>query len=77
MMRQLFAFILVCLLAAASPARAAEKIVPAQTESLSPEDLKVVAMMEILQLMDLAEEMDMCKDLNYLIEEKQNGNQND
>jgi hypothetical protein len=76
-MRQLFAFILVCLLAVASPVRAAEEKVPVQLESLSPEDLKVVAMMDILQLMDLAEEMDMCKDFNSLIEEKQNGNQND
>jgi hypothetical protein len=76
-MRRLFALVLVCLLAAASPVRAAEKKEPAQLEGLSPEDLKVVAVMEILQLMDLAEEIDMCKDYNYLIEEEQNGNQND
>jgi hypothetical protein len=36
-----------------------------------------VAVMEILELMDLAEEMDMVKDINYLIEDDQNGTQTD
>jgi hypothetical protein len=76
-MRRIFALVLVCMLAAASPVRATEKKGAAPLEGPSPEDLKVVAVMDILQLMDLAEKMDMCKDFNYLIEEEQNGKQND
>jgi hypothetical protein len=75
-MRRFYAVILLCLLAVASPVRAAEKQAPVQPEAISPEDLKVVAVMDILQLMDMAEEMDMVKDFNYLIEDEQNGNQN-
>jgi hypothetical protein len=75
-MRRFCAVLLLCLLAAASPVRAGEKKAPVQPEAISPEDLKVVAVMDILQLMDMAEEMDMVKDFNYLIEDEQNGNQN-
>lgn len=76
-MPKFFAIILLCLLAGASPVRAAEKPVPEQPEGLSAEDLKVVAVMEILQLMELAEEMDMVKDINCLIEDDPNESQDD
>ena len=76
-MPKLLAIILLFLLAGVSPVRASEDPVPGQSERLSEEDLKVVAVMEILQLMDLAEEMDMVKDLNYLIEDDQNESQDD
>jgi hypothetical protein len=84
-MPRIYVIILLCLLAAASPVRAAEKpapvrasqnSAPVRAETLSPEDLKVVAVMEILQLMDMAEDMDMVNDFNYLIEDEQNGNPN-
>jgi hypothetical protein len=68
--------VLVCLLVGATAAQAGEKQSPAPGAP-SPEDLKVVAMMETLQLMDLAQEMDMVKDINYLIEDDQNENHTD
>lgn len=76
-MPNLLAIVLLCLLAGASPVHGAERPGPEQPESLSPEDLKVVAVMEILQLMDLAEELDMVKDFNYLIEDDPNASQDD
>lgn len=69
--------ILVCLLVGAAPVRAAEKKAAASPEELSPGDRKVAAMMEVLELMDLADAMDMVKDINYLIEEDQNERQSD
>jgi hypothetical protein len=76
-MPRFFAIILICLLAGASPVRSAEKPAAEQPEGLSEADLKVVAVMEILQLMELAEEMDMVKDINYLIEDDPNERQDD
>jgi hypothetical protein len=69
--------VFLCLLMGAASARAAEKESPPNPAELSPEDLKVVAVIEILQIMDLAEEMDMVKDINYLIEDDQNESQTD
>jgi hypothetical protein len=77
MMPKLAAIILLCLLAGATPVRAAEKAAPERSESISAEDLKVVAVMEILQLMDLAEDMNMVKDMDYLIEDDANESQDD
>ena len=77
MMPKLVAIIVLCLLAGATPVRAAEKPAPEQPESISAEDLKVVAAMEILQLMDLAEDMNMVKDMDYLIEDDANESQDD
>ena len=76
-MPNLFAIILMCLLAGIYPAHASEKPGSEQTESLSPEDLQVVAVMEILEMMDLVEEMDMVKDFNCLIEDDPNESQDD
>lgn len=70
-------FIFLCLFLGASAVQAGEKQAPAETAGISPEDLKVVAVMDVLELMDLAEELDMIKDINYLIEEDQYGTQND
>ncbi len=69
--------ILLCLLLGAPSAQAAEKQSAAKAADISPEDLKVVAVMDILELMDLADNMDMVKDINYLIEEDQNETQTD
>jgi hypothetical protein len=77
MMPKLVAIIVLCLLAGATPVRAAEKPVPEQTERISAEDLKVVAVMDILELMDLAEDIDMVKDMDYLIEDNANESQDD
>lgn len=48
---------------------AAEPLPPAQSAKLSAADEKIVAVMEILELMDLTDEMEMYKDINYLIED--------
>jgi|WetSurMetagenome_2_1015567.scaffolds.fasta_scaffold1427580_1 hypothetical protein len=73
--------ILLCLLLGASPVAAAKKgksVKPAKSEEIKPEDLKVVAAIEDLKLMDIVEDMDMLKDkdINYLIEDNQNENEN-
>ena len=69
--------ILVCLLMGAVPVRAAENRSSANPDPLSPEDRKIVAVLDILELMDLAAEMDMVQDINYLIEVDQNENPTD
>ena len=74
MQRFLFS-ILVCLLMGAAPVWTAENNVSKPPVELSPEDRKVVAAMEILQLMDLTKEMEMLKDMNTLIEDDQNESQ--
>ena len=76
-MLNFLSIIVMCLLIGATSVQAGEKQAPVTQEELSPKDREVVAVMEILQLMDLAEEMDMIKDINYLIEEDQNGDQTD
>jgi hypothetical protein len=75
-MPKFLTIILLCLLMGATSAQAGEKQ-PINPAALSPEDLKVVAVMGILELMDLVEEIDMIKDINYLIEDDQNENQTD
>jgi len=76
-MPNFLAIIFLCLLMGAASVRAAEKEPPPNPAELSPEDRKVVAVMEILQIMDLAEEMDMVQDIIYLIEDDQNEIQTD
>ena len=76
-MPRFLAIFLVCLLMGTASARAAENQSPTNPAELSPEDRKVVAVMEILQLMDLAEEIDMVKDINYLTEDNQNESHTD
>ncbi len=76
-MPNFLAIIFLCLLMGAVSAQAAEKESPLNPQPLSPEDLKVVAVMEILDIMELAEEMEMVKDINYLIEDDQNESQTD
>jgi hypothetical protein len=76
-MPKFFAIIFLYLCMGAASVQAGEKQAPINAAELSPEDLKVVAVMEILELMDLAEEMDMVKDINYLIEDDQNETQTD
>jgi hypothetical protein len=56
---------------------AAEKERPTEHEEIDAENLKVVAEMEILQLMDVVEDLDMLKDINCLIEDDQEENQNE
>lgn len=79
MMSGSVAAILVCLLIGVSSVAAVEKgkpVKPATPAEIKPEDLKVVAAMEDLKLMDVAEDMDMLKDINYLIEDDQHENKN-
>ncbi len=76
-MPKFFAIIFLYLFMGAVSVQAGEKQAPINTAQLSPNDLKVVAVMEILEMMDLAEEMDMVKDINYLIEDDQNETQTD
>ena len=76
-MPNVITIIFLCLLMGAASAMAEEKQSSVNPPQLSDEDLKVVAVMEILENMDLAEEMDMVKDINYLIEDDQNENQTD
>jgi len=45
------------------------------TENISPDDMKIIAVMETLQMMDLIESMDMLEDLDVLLEENQNEDQ--
>jgi len=71
-MPKFLAILLACLTMGAAAAQAAENQSPSNSAELSLEDRKVVAVMEILQLMDLAQEIDMVKDINYLIEDDQN-----
>jgi hypothetical protein len=63
---------LLCLFAGVASAQPEEGESPSVSEELSPEDLKIVAELETLQLLELAEDMDMLKDINYLIEDDQN-----
>ena len=76
-MQKLLAIFLACLLMGAASAWAAENQSSMNPVELSPEDRKVVAVMEILQLMDLADEIEMIKDINTLIEDDQNERQTD
>jgi len=76
-MPRFLAIIFLYLFMGAASVQAGEKQASIDTAQLSPDDLKVVAVMEILELMDLAEELDMVKDINYLIEDDQNETQSD
>lgn len=76
-MQIFFSFVFACLLMGAAPCWGAENNSPKHPVELSPEDRKVVAVMEILQLMDLAENLDMMKDMDTLIEEDQHESQSD
>jgi hypothetical protein len=76
MMLRLFA-VIVCLLIGSSFVTATEKIKTiklVKPVGIKPEDLKVVAAMEDLKLMDVAEDLDMLMDINYLIEDDQHEN---
>jgi hypothetical protein len=74
MMLRVFA-VIVSLLIATSFVTAAEKVKavklvkPVKPVEIKPEDLKVVAAMEDLKLMEVAEDMDILIDINYLIED--------
>ncbi len=70
-MRKLLTKLTLCLLMGTATAWAGENQAVAKPASVSPEDEKVVAVLELLQLMDLAEEFDMVKDLEFLIEDDQ------
>jgi hypothetical protein len=71
-MPQLIAMVLLCLFAGDVWAQPSEEERPTASTEISPEDLKVVAELETLQLLELAEDLDMLQDINYLIEEDQN-----
>ena len=69
--------IILCLLIGAAPALADPQQPAAPPAQISAEDRRVVAVLEILQLMDLAEDMEMMQDMNYLVEEDQDANPTD
>jgi hypothetical protein len=71
-MPHLIAMMFLCLFAGNVWAQPVEEKHPTASPEISPEDLKVVAELETLQLLDLAEDLDMLQDINYLIEEEQN-----
>jgi hypothetical protein len=71
-MPQLIAMMILCLFPGDAWTQPAEAPLPTASAGISPEDLKVVAELETLQLLDLAEDLDMLKDINYLIEDDQN-----
>lgn len=71
-MQKIIARLILCLLMGVASAWAGEDQVTAKKKApVSPEDEKVMAVMEILQLMDLAEELNMVKDMEILIEDDQ------
>jgi hypothetical protein len=74
-MPKFIAVIIFCLLLQGVSASPMAKKVTVKPLEISPEDSKVVAEMENLQLMDLANDMDMLKDLTYFIEDDKNGTQ--
>lgn len=74
-MPQLIIMMLLCLFAGTASAQPEEEDPPTVSAELSPEDLKIVAELETLQLLELAEDLDMLKDINYLIEDDQNETQ--
>ena len=51
---------------------------PAKIQIQEPgeEEKKVIAMMDLLEVMDLAENLEMIRDLDLLIEEKKDENEN-
>ena len=71
-MSQLIIIMLLCLFAGTAWAQSEEEYPSTVSAELSPEDLKIVAELETLQLLELAEDLDMLKDINYLIEDDQN-----
>ena len=77
MSRILTIVLFLCLYWTTAIAQAPEKQTSTDPPGLSPEDQKVVSVLDILQLMDLTEEMDMFKDMNYLIEDAPNETQKD
>ena len=76
-MPKLLWIILLSLLIGAAPALADPQQPAAPPAQISAEDRRVVAMLEILQLMDLAEDMEMMKDMNYLVEDEDDANPTD
>lgn len=70
-MSEFITVVILCLMIGASWVEAAEKESPTEQAEIDAEDLKVVAEMENLQLIDVVEDMDMLKDINYLIEDDQ------
>ena len=75
-MTKFIAIIFLCLLMGATSAKAVENEELINQTKVSPEDFKVIAEIETLQLMDLAEDMDMLKDIEYLIEDDKNETKN-
>jgi hypothetical protein len=72
MMGRLLAQIVLILMLVAGPAHARDKAAKAPPPQPTAEDLKIIAMMEELQLMDMAKDMEMIKDMDHLVEENQN-----
>jgi hypothetical protein len=72
MMGRLLAHFVLILMLVAGPVHAQDKAAKAPPPAPTSEDLKIIAMMEELQLMDMAKDMEMIKDMEHLVEENQN-----
>jgi hypothetical protein len=72
MMGRLLAQFVLILMLLAGPVHSQDKAAKAPPPDPTPEDLKIIAMMEELQLMDMAKDMEMIKDMEHLAEENQN-----
>jgi hypothetical protein len=70
-MRRFLIQLMLILWVTAGPAWGAEES-PKPPSPPTEEDLKVIAYMEILRMMDLAQELEMVKEMEYLTEENRN-----
>jgi hypothetical protein len=74
MMKGVINIMILSLLLGATPVSSAEKKQQDKQTEINPEDLKVIAEMENLKLMDLVEHMDILEDINYFVEDEQDEN---
>lgn len=74
-MPKLIVIMLLCFFAGGASAQPVEGDSPGVPAELSPEDLRIVAELETLQLWELAEEQEMMEDIYLLIEDEPNESQ--
>ena len=67
--------LLLSLFIGTASAHQTEKEKSVDSEAIAPEDLKIVAELETLQLMELAENFDMLQDMNLPVKDDQNESQ--
>lgn len=72
MQRFLARIIILCLLGITPAWAGEEPNRKKNTSAPSQQDLEVIALMDLLSMLDAVEDMEMIKDLEYLIEDDQN-----